>query len=83
MRPKEERIREMRVRASEMARSGTYFSWVEIEKALIGLGYVEARIEFTKSETRTGLDEVCRIAQGARARGITYEEALKEERGRR
>jgi hypothetical protein len=74
-----DRTKAMRAQAAEFARSGRFTTWVEVEKALIQMGMVEARIEFSLSKTQTSIDRVCRIAQGARARGITYEQALKEE----
>ena len=77
-----DRIKAMRVKASELARSGTFVSWIEVEKALIQLGMVEARLEFSQPQTQKAIDDVCRIAQGARACGLTYDEALKRDRRR-
>ena len=76
-----DRIARMRGRAVELARSGNYKSWVEIERSLIAEGFLEARVEFNSPSSRSRVDEVCRIAQGALARGVTYDQAMNESRG--
>ncbi len=63
-REKEERMWTL---AYEMARSGDYVGWWDIEVELRSLGYPRARQLLDNEQTREKLDRMCAEAQKGRA----------------
>ena len=78
-RPKAERLEYIRRTARELARSGEYDSWISIEFALRQRGYHEARSELDNRGIRAELDSYCKAARDAKEKGITFEQALREQ----
>lgn len=75
-----ERIKTAKTRTAELARTGDYRDWTQVEKALLAEGMNEVRIVFNDPQACERITEVCRIAQGAKARGITFDEAWAHHR---
>ena len=78
---KAERIERIREKAYDYARSGKYKDWYIIEFTLRQQGYHEARSELDSRHIREDLDQICKVAQAAKQRGLTYEQALQEMQG--
>jgi len=79
---KAERIEQVSKLSREYAQSGDYSNWYSIEQALRRQGFPEARTVLDSKYTRDQLDEMCKFAQAAKARGLTYAEAVKEAQSR-
>jgi hypothetical protein len=60
---KKERKNYIDQRSRELAETGKFSSWMEIEAALRGEGYPEARGELDSRYTRQYLDEICQRAR--------------------
>ena len=81
MSTKAQRIEKVRIRVREYARSGQYRDWYSIELALRQQGLDEARSELDSKSIRDELDSICKVAQAAKQRGLTYEQGLREAPG--
>ena len=81
MSTKAQRIEKVWQRAYEYARSGRYASYQTIERALCDEGLYEARGKLDDKRVRDELDGICRFAQVAVAAGLTYMQAIEQQRG--
>ncbi len=67
MHPSRQKEERMWTLAYEMARSGEYGGWWDIEVELRSLGYPRARQLLDNEQTREKLDRMCAEAQKGRA----------------
>jgi hypothetical protein len=64
------RLQDVKARARELARSGTFFGWRAIEFELrFEEGFLKARDWLDKAATRQELDRICYRARAARVTG--------------
>lgn len=77
---KAQRIEKVWQRAYEYARSGRYTGYMAIERVLCDEGLHEARGQLDDKHVRDELDGICRAAQAAVAAGLTYTQAIQQQR---
>lgn len=73
-----ERLEWIRRRVREMARSGEYGGWREIEAAMRQGGIYEADSDLDFKGDPGEIDRICELAQAARREGVAYEEMIRQ-----